>query len=97
MIKYKITKSNLHIPDSYLIEKKKFSRILAQIKGIHPDSDVWKRSFLSLSREWAVHSLAYILNICRDRTKDVDLESEQKWWMSALYYIIGNIALLIIR
>lgn len=53
MIKYKITKSNLHIPDPYLIEKKKFSRILAQIKGIHPDSDVWKRSFLSLSREWA--------------------------------------------
>lgn len=96
MIKYKITKSNLHIPDSYLIEKKKFPRILAQIKGIHPESDVWKRSFLSLSRELAVHNFCYAIHFKRKQTKDCDLDypcDKPEW----VYKLVGLIVWVFVK
>lgn len=91
MIKYKITKSNLHIPDSYLVEKKRIPGILAQIKAIHPDSDVWKRSFISLQREWTVHNFCYKINFKRERTKDCDLDypcDKPEWVYKTIGFLI---------
>jgi hypothetical protein len=36
-----------------------------------------------------VHNRLYKLHILRDRTKDVDLEYKQKWYLKVLYSILG--------
>lgn len=94
---YKITTSNLHIEDSYLIEKRLFSRRLNSIKAIHPNSDVWKRSMKSLEREWAVHNALYSLGIEKERTRSVDLNYPQKWYVKFAYAVAGYILWPFIR
>lgn len=95
--KYTITKDDLHIIDSYKVEKKAYHRTYAQIKALHPDSDVWKRSYKSLDREWATHTLFYDLHLFRSHTKDVDLNYPQKLWEVIGYGIVGRIALIFIK
>ena len=89
--KYTISKNNLHIPDSYKIGKRKFYSTLAQIKGIHQESEVWKRSLKSLSREWACHNALYALHLFRSHTKDVDLNYPLKWYVKISYNVAGLI------
>ena len=96
-MKYKIYGDRVKLFDSCLVSKKKFSRELGMIRNLHPTCRLWKRSEGNIRREWAAHSLAFNLGIRRDKTEDVDLEFEQRWWMSLFYFIVGNIALLIIK
>lgn len=96
-MKYKIYGDRVKLFDSYLVPKNKFSRELGMIRNLHPTCRLWKRSENNIRREWAAHSLAFNLCIRRDKTADVDLEFEQNWWMSLFYFIVGNIALLIIK
>jgi hypothetical protein len=96
-MKYKIYSDRVKLFDSYLVPKAKFSRELGSIRNLHPSCRLWKRSENNIRREWAAHSLAYSLNICRNKTADVDLEYDPKWSMSVLYFIVGNIALLVIK
>ena len=51
----------------------------------------------SLCREWACHNAAYSLGIRRGKTKDVDLDYPQKWYVRAAYWVIGSIVWLFIR
>ena len=95
-MKYTITKNNLHIVDSYKVSKTKFEGELAKIKGLHPNSDVWKRSTKSLCKEWATHNLCYAMHLFRSHTKDVDLNYPQKWYEKLGYGIVGAVALLFI-
>ena len=90
-MKYTITKNNLHLVDSYAVGKRYFSRELARIKGIHPNSDVWLRSYRSMEREWATHNALYALHLFRSRTKDVDLNYPQRWYMKVAYAVVGTI------
>ena len=90
-MKYTITKNNLHLVDSYAVGKRYFSRELARIKGIHPNSDVWLRSYRSMEREWSVHNALYALGLFRARTKDVDINYKQKWYAKVGYAIVGTI------
>lgn len=97
MIPHTITKNNLHIPDSWIYSKHNFRDILKAIREEHPDSDVWERSDGSLCREWATHNLLYALGIARERTKDVDLNYPQKWYVRIGYGICGAIAIVFIK
>ena len=94
---YKVTKNNIRILDSYKISKDEFDSILYYIKDNNPDCDAWKRSFKSLMSEWACHNAAYNLGIRRNKTKDVDLNYPQKWYVSMTYYIIGALVWLFIK
>ena len=94
---FTIDSSNLHIEDSCVVPKGWFNYALTTIQNVYPTSDVWKRSEGSLRREWATHNMLYALGMWKDRTKDVDLNYPQKWYMKVAYNIVGMVALLFIK
>lgn len=96
-MRYKIFSNRIKLFDSCFISKDRFQFEIDKIRNLHPTCHLWARSDCSIKREWAAHSLAFNWGIRRDKTADVDLEFEQKWWMSLFYFIVGNIALLIIK
>ena len=96
-MKYKIFGNRIKLYDSCRIPKDRFQFEIDKIRNLHPTCHLWIRSDGSIKREWATHSLAFNWGIRRDKTADVDLEFEQSWWMSLFYFIVGNIALLIIK
>ena len=96
-MRYRILGDRVKLFDSYLVPKGKYSRELGMIRNLHPTCRLWHRSEGSIKREWAAHVLAYNIGIRRDKTADTDLEYEPKWWMSLFYFVVGGIALIIIK
>lgn len=88
---FTITDNNLHIERSYRYYKKSFRDVFDWARTENPASNVWKRSFWSLEREWATHNALYALGIARERTADVDLNYPQKWYARVGYAIVGTI------
>lgn len=84
-----ITTNNIHIEDSYSVNHKDFKDILLRFKCDY--CEVYKRWMWSLQTEWAVHNVLYKLGLWRERTKDVDLDYPQKWYIETLYVIFGTI------
>ena len=98
IMKYTVSKNNIHIVDSYLISKNEFDNELKKIEDLYVGkTDVFKcRTYKSLKKEWAVHNLCYNLHLFRSHTKDVDLNYPQIWYEPFLYNIFGGISLLLI-
>lgn len=96
-MKYKIHGDRIKLFESYLIPKANFQKELDKIRNLHPTCRIWKRSDGNIKREWASHNLAYSLNIRRDKTADADLDYEPKWYHNFAYWVVGNIALLVIK
>lgn len=96
-MKYKILGNRVKLFDSCDIPKAKFSRELDKIRNLHPTCRLWKRSDKNIIREWGAHNLAYALGINRAKTKDADLDYEPKWYHNLAYWVVGNIALLVIK
>ena len=96
-MKYKILADRVKLIDSYLVSRKRMGRELQSIRNLHPSCGLWQRSEGSLKREWASHNLAYILGIRREKTKDCDLNYEQKWYVKLAYGVVGTIALWVIK
>lgn len=94
---YTISYGNLHIVDSYRMSKRDMLTALYQLKQRHHKTDIFKRSVKSLRREWATHNLLYALGIARERTKDVDLNHPQKWYVGLAYFFCGAVALIFIK
>ena len=63
--------------------------VIKHIKEKFPEHDINKLSDFILVQEWASHNLCYTFNIYRDRTKDVDLDCNKKWYIKMIYAIIG--------
>lgn len=96
-MRYKIYPDRIKLIDSHLVCKRKMGRELTSIRNLHPTCGLWQRSDASIKSEWAAHVLAYNIGIRRDKTKDTDLEYEPKWWMSLFYFVVGGIALAVIK
>lgn len=96
-MKYRIYADRLKLIRSCDIPKAKFARELDAIRSLHPACPVWSRSERSLRLEWAAHNLAYSLGIRRDKTKDADLNYEQKWYVKLAYWLAGTVALWVIK
>lgn len=96
-MKYKILWNRVKLIDSYLIKKANFYPELCKIRALHPSCRLWKRSEMSIMREWAAHNWAHALGVNRKKTKDADLNFEQKWYEKLFYFVIGSIALLVIK
>lgn len=94
---FTIDSSNLHIEKSCIVPKGWFDYALTTIQNAYPTSDVWKRSKGSLYREWSTHNMLYALGMWKGRTKAVDLNYPQKWYMKVAYCILGTIALIFIK
>ena len=92
ILKVQVSENNITIFDSYLVKKPKdmeslFHLIVTYIGEEHPL--VKYRTVSSIIHEWRVHNLLYSLKILRKRTKDVDLETKQSWYMKLLYTILS--------
>lgn len=96
-MKYKILGNRVKLIDSYLVRKADFSRELAKIRNLHPSCRLWFRSEANIRREWAAHNWAHSLGINRTKTESVDLDYEPKWYHNLAYWVVGNIALLVIK
>lgn len=96
-MKYKIFGNRIKLFDSCFIAKDRFQFEIDKIRNLHPTCHLWIRSDSSIKREWAAHNLAYSIGIKRDKTADVDLNFEQRWYVKLGYFIIGSIALLVIK
>lgn len=85
-----VSASNVHIENSYKVKSKSnMYCVIKHIKEKFPEHDINKLSDFILVQEWASHNLCYTFNIYRDRTKDVDLDFNKKWYIKMIYAIIG--------
>lgn len=96
-MKYKIYGDRVKIYDAYLVPKDRYESELNVIRYFNPTCRLWKRSVGSIRREWASHVLAYSIGIKRDKTADVDLDYEPKWYQNLAYFVVGTIALWVIK
>lgn len=96
-MKFKVTKSGIKLYDSYRVSKWDFLHELEGVRLQTWGSEVWKRSMASIMREWACHNLCYALGIARERTKDTDLDISLPWYKSALYWVLGGIAWILLK
>ena len=96
-MRYKVYANSIKLIGSCYVSRIDFSKELQRIRNLHPNLELWKRSDRALKCEWATHNLCYNLGIKRDRTADVDLNFKHKWYMNLAYWIVGNIALLVIK
>lgn len=89
-LKLSISTNNINIKNSYKIRgRKNILSVIKQIKEKYPEHDINKLSNFILVQEWASHNLCYIFNIHRDRTRDVDLDCNKKWYSKIMYAVIG--------
>ena len=88
-----VTPNNIHIDDSSLFPRDLFNDKLFVIRRDHAADCLvlQNRTDRSLRREWAVHKACYWLHIARERTRDVDLEWPQPWYLRVAYTVIGFI------
>jgi len=95
-----ISTSNIHIEDSYTVTnpvdmKNVLNHTIEFLNDNHitMDTPFNHRSICSMLSEWKTHNNLYKLNYERDRTKSVDLNYPQKWYMSIVYFFGGLIVL----
>lgn len=90
-LRVNISDDNTTIFDSYKVHN--YSDMRGIINAIKDEANklcaIHNRSVSGMIYEWRVHNLLYSLNICKDRTKDVDLESNQPWYMKTIYFILS--------
>lgn len=96
-MKYKIFSDRVKLIGSHEVPKGKFGMELQKIRNLHPACPVWGRTEKSLIHEWASHNLAYNLGILRNKTADCDLNYELKWYSKLAFFVVGTIALLIVK
>ena len=96
-MKYKIYGDRIKLFDSCFVSKNRFQYEIDKIRNLHPTCHLWIRSDGSIRREWAARNWAYSLGIKHDRTADVDLNFEQKWYARLGYFVVGSIALFVIK
>lgn len=88
-ISFKIGDVAVKIVNSYQVTKRsRIKEILYVFKLEHSDIK-FDRDIDLLTKEWIVHNRLYKLGLFRSRTKDVDLEYQQKWYLKAIYWILG--------
>ena len=97
MIDYILSDNNLHIPNSYRMDKRMFKPALTDIASANPDCPLFKnRSIAGMVLEWAVHNLCYYLGIMKERTGSVDLDYPRAWYWRLAYNTLGLIAWILI-
>lgn len=89
---YSVTENNIHIENSCDILKNDFQSVLSLIKREYPGNKVLEnRSVKSMEREWCVHNWCYAHGIAKERTRSVDLNWPQRWWVKAIYAVAGTL------
>lgn len=95
ILKVHASENNTTIFDSHLVKSPwDMKSIICLIKSkVSDNCAIKKRSISGMVYEWRVHNLLYSLGILRDRVKDVDLNTNQPWYVKALYFILSPLYL----
>lgn len=95
VLKVHISEDNTTIFDSYQVKSPwDMESIIYYIKReASEDMAINKRNISSMIYAWRTHNLLYSLGILRDRVKDVDLNTNQLWYVKALYFILSPLYL----
>lgn len=89
---FSVTKNNIHIENSCNVLKNDFQGILSLIGRQYPGNEVLaNRSVKSMEREWCVHNWCHAHGIAKERTRSVDLNWPQRWWVKAIYAVAGTL------
>jgi len=90
-----VTANDINILNSYQIRKRSDMEVVLEfIKEEYPTNAVIvNRSFNSMCNEWIAHNNLYKLHIARSRTKDVDLNYPQPWYLNLAYFLLSIITL----
>lgn len=92
VLKVNIDHNNTSIIDSYRVKSRTdMIDVLTKIRSEVDDSEmaINKRKIYGMVNEWRTHNLLYSLGIQRDRTKSVDLNTNQPWYVSLAYTVIS--------
>lgn len=87
-----VSTNNIHIEDSYTVVNPVDMRIfLNDIKkyidiNLDIDTPFSHRTIKSMIHEWITHNNCYKLNLWPDRTKSIDINYPQKWYVRLLYF-----------
>ena len=94
-----ISENNIHIEDSYKVRsRRRIKEILYDLRTYLDWKDIINtpadfRSDRSFMREWITHNNLYVLHFERERTKSVDLNYPQKWYVKIAYFLGSLICL----
>lgn len=89
-----VTEYNIHIDNSYRIDKRKdIKEVIEFIYENYNNKVIENRSQKSCVEEWITHNNLYKLNLFESHTISVDLDYPQKWYMPIIYKILSLIAL----
>ena len=93
VLRVECSQDNTKIIDSYKVNNKwdmKF--ILYKIRDeVTKDKAIHNRYINSMVNEWGTHNLLYSLGIQKDRTRDVDLNINQPWYIKVGYFLLSHI------
>lgn len=91
ILKVHATENNTTIFDSHQVKSPwDMESIIYYIKAeTSAEYAINKRNISSMIYEWRVHNLLYSLGILKSRVKDVDLNTNQPWYIKVLYFIIS--------
>lgn len=90
--KVNISHNNTCILDSYKIkdiDSMQDILYIIQDEVEDPNMAINKRGIWSMTNEWRAHNLLYSLGIEKDRTKSVDLDLNQPWYMKLAYTLLS--------
>lgn len=89
------SENNTTILDSYQVKcTKDMKSILYLIRDNSKEtSSVDIRDIKDMVREWRAHNLLYSLYLFRNKTKDVDLNTGQKWYTKIGYMLLSTLYL----
>lgn len=93
MIEVSYSVDNTHIKNSYMLKTRKIIReetIRIMDERKKKGYNV-SRSIDSYVREWIGHNRLYKLGICKDRTRDADLEENVNLFKNLVWLILGGI------
>lgn len=95
-----LSTNNIHIENSHDVELPiVMDEILNTLRkevddaNITMDTPLNHRSNASMAREWIAHNNLYILGYEQERTKSVDLNFPQKWYVKVAYWLLSRIVL----
>ena len=88
---YSMSKSNIHIIDSYQVKSKKDMEAIAQELRIEGQKRgfTYKRSNSSWVTEWRAHNYMYEKGTEKERTGSVDLNENESRWKLLSYSLMS--------
>jgi hypothetical protein len=91
LIKAYLNEFSTHIENSYKIKKEKEMKYIISYLKDHTNESyaIHKESMNNMLKEWKAHNILYKIGLFRNRTRSVDLNIDNKWYIKLIYAILA--------